>query len=176
MAHLRNAGWSSPVARQAHNLKVAGSNPAPATNFTAPAASAAGVFRVRRGKRISSLRHPKCGGQVLHWPQRRRGRPAAPAQHRCLKMDPFARPLGAGLDQPTPLPNRGQAAGEPSETPEGRRGILQDHGLVESRRLIIPQGGIAGSNPAPATNFTAPAASAAGECALRFSCRRGERS
>ena len=27
-----SAGWSSPVARQAHNLKVAGSNPAPATN------------------------------------------------------------------------------------------------------------------------------------------------
>ena len=26
------AGWSSPVARQAHNLKVAGSNPAPATS------------------------------------------------------------------------------------------------------------------------------------------------
>ena len=26
-------GWSSPVARQAHNLEVAGSNPAPATNF-----------------------------------------------------------------------------------------------------------------------------------------------
>ena len=29
------AGWSSPVARQAHNLKVAGSNPAPATNLCA---------------------------------------------------------------------------------------------------------------------------------------------
>ncbi len=28
------AGWSSPVARQAHNLKVAGSNPAPATTDT----------------------------------------------------------------------------------------------------------------------------------------------
>src|SRR3954469_24534364 len=28
---LSGAGWSSPVARQAHNLKVAGSNPAPAT-------------------------------------------------------------------------------------------------------------------------------------------------
>ena len=28
-----HAGWSSPVARQAHNLKAAGSNPAPATNF-----------------------------------------------------------------------------------------------------------------------------------------------
>jgi hypothetical protein len=31
-----NAGWSSPVARQAHNLKAAGSNPAPATNKTSP--------------------------------------------------------------------------------------------------------------------------------------------
>ena len=28
---LFDAGWSSPVARQAHNLKAAGSNPAPAT-------------------------------------------------------------------------------------------------------------------------------------------------
>src|SRR5262245_2684706 len=28
------AGWSSPVARQAHNLKVRGSNPLPATNAT----------------------------------------------------------------------------------------------------------------------------------------------
>ena len=28
-----DAGWSSPVARQAHNLKAAGSNPAPATKF-----------------------------------------------------------------------------------------------------------------------------------------------
>ena len=30
------AGWSSPVARQAHNLKVGGSNPPPATNFIYP--------------------------------------------------------------------------------------------------------------------------------------------
>src|SRR5262249_49780755 len=29
-----DAGWSSPVARQAHNLKVVGSNPTPATNLT----------------------------------------------------------------------------------------------------------------------------------------------
>ena len=29
---ILGAGWSSPVARQAHNLKAAGSNPAPATN------------------------------------------------------------------------------------------------------------------------------------------------
>ena len=29
-----DAGWSSPVARQAHNLKVTGSNPVPATNLS----------------------------------------------------------------------------------------------------------------------------------------------
>ena len=34
-----NAGWSSPVARQAHNLKVAGSNPAPATKYNAPSSN-----------------------------------------------------------------------------------------------------------------------------------------
>ena len=31
MMDLNDAGWSSPVARRAHNPKVAGSNPAPAT-------------------------------------------------------------------------------------------------------------------------------------------------
>ncbi len=30
--YVGDAGWSSPVARQAHNLKVVGSNPTPATN------------------------------------------------------------------------------------------------------------------------------------------------
>ena len=34
--YFHRAGWSSLVARQAHNLKVAGSNPAPATNFFEP--------------------------------------------------------------------------------------------------------------------------------------------
>ena len=40
-----DAGWSSPVARQAHNLKVAGSNPAPATTERRPALP--GFFCVR---------------------------------------------------------------------------------------------------------------------------------
>ena len=31
--YIKRAGWSSPVARQAHNLKVVGSNPTPATKF-----------------------------------------------------------------------------------------------------------------------------------------------
>src|ERR671935_2067648 len=40
------AGWSSLVARQAHNLKVAGSNPAPATRSLAARA------RFRKGSRL----------------------------------------------------------------------------------------------------------------------------
>ena len=42
------AGWSSPVARQAHNLKVVGSNPTPATksNKTPPTYSVGGVCRL----------------------------------------------------------------------------------------------------------------------------------
>src|SRR6056300_903260 len=35
-----DAGWSSPVARQAHNLKVVGSNPTPATTLTCSASMA----------------------------------------------------------------------------------------------------------------------------------------
>src|SRR3712207_1385225 len=38
------AGWSSPVARPAHNLKVAGSNPAPATKTSPRSHSVSGVF------------------------------------------------------------------------------------------------------------------------------------
>src|SRR3954469_1634989 len=39
------AGWSSPVARQAHNLKVTGSNPVPATNQSmGPPAKPAGAI------------------------------------------------------------------------------------------------------------------------------------
>ena len=39
-----SAGWSSPVARQAHNLKVAGSNPAPATKLLFKARFLAGFL------------------------------------------------------------------------------------------------------------------------------------
>jgi hypothetical protein len=41
-----NAGWSSPVAREAHNLEVAGSNPVPAIFEEAPDRETAisGVF------------------------------------------------------------------------------------------------------------------------------------
>ena len=40
------AGWSSPVARQAHNLKAAGSNPAPATLLTPSSQGLGGVFPI----------------------------------------------------------------------------------------------------------------------------------
>ena len=50
--HPFDAGWSSPVARQAHNLKVVGSNPTPATN-TRPRFG--GVFCVWRSRGAGAL-------------------------------------------------------------------------------------------------------------------------
>src|ERR1051325_3127946 len=58
-----NAGWSSPVARQAHNLKVTGSNPVPATKYNhenksldtqRPKPSASGVSMSDRGPKKHS--------------------------------------------------------------------------------------------------------------------------
>ena len=42
------AGWSSPVARQAHNLKVVGSNPTPATRKTPSTQWVGGFFVLDR--------------------------------------------------------------------------------------------------------------------------------
>ena len=44
-----NAGWSSPVARQAHNLKVVGSNPTPATNIKKAAPKKAALYMCEVG-------------------------------------------------------------------------------------------------------------------------------
>jgi hypothetical protein len=58
------AGWSSPVARQAHNLKVTGSNPVPASNSTerqnrdSPSATAGGLFAFRAASRPAARRPP----------------------------------------------------------------------------------------------------------------------
>ena len=60
-----NAGWSSPVARQAHNLKVVGSNPTPAT---------------KSPKHIKRL----AGGIPL--PQAVRAFTSTPHQHRTRKI------------------------------------------------------------------------------------------
>jgi hypothetical protein len=47
-SYVAAAGWSSQVARRAHNPKVAGSNPAPAMNESPTLSVALGVFRLRR--------------------------------------------------------------------------------------------------------------------------------
>ena len=55
---LKIAGWSSTEARRAHNPKVAGSNPAPATNFGAVAQLARAFGSYPTGHRFeSSQRH-----------------------------------------------------------------------------------------------------------------------
>ena len=46
IVEITDAGWSSQVAREAHNLEVVGSNPAPATNNDVPIGAS---FFLRRG-------------------------------------------------------------------------------------------------------------------------------
>src|SRR5262245_37601746 len=46
-----DAGWSSPVARQAHNLKVVGSNPTPATTYKVSFVHS--LFLLQQGCQIS---------------------------------------------------------------------------------------------------------------------------
>src|ERR1700684_3512046 len=55
-----DAGWSSPVARQAHNLKVVGSNPTPATKFP---------FKINSlNRERKALTSPKAVAQKWHSP------------------------------------------------------------------------------------------------------------
>ena len=58
------AGWSSPVARQAHNLKVVGSNPTPATIEVDPISATTG----RLSRRALPVVRRECGPFVFTFP------------------------------------------------------------------------------------------------------------
>ena len=102
------AGWSSPVARQAHNLKVVGSNPAPATKQK-KASRKVGFFLFGidvaffwRGKVWGKMlvkgekwgKAIKCGeiclaglkSEVRKWKNRERGRGGKLRARRCGKL------------------------------------------------------------------------------------------
>jgi hypothetical protein len=57
------AGWSSPVARQAHNLKVIGSNPIPATKLVKNPSNLKGLlgFRFGAGVHRNNINSLACG-------------------------------------------------------------------------------------------------------------------
>jgi hypothetical protein len=65
-----NAGWSSPVARQAHNLKVIGSNPIPATKPSKKPPFPGGFFvspsHHRRRDLLRRHQHRKIGVGARH--------------------------------------------------------------------------------------------------------------
>src|SRR5919109_426557 len=76
---LTDAGWSSSVARWAHNPEVAGSNPVPATNTKAPIPDGTGAFGLSRPRRNPGVRGSVGQEQVVQ---------VAVAAHR------LAQPLG----------------------------------------------------------------------------------
>ncbi len=69
-----DAGWSSLVARWAHNPKVAGSNPAPATNQNSPVGQG---FTPNRPTGLSSVSGARSNGEVTN------GRRPRPRAHWC---------------------------------------------------------------------------------------------
>ena len=60
-----DAGWSSPVARQAHNLKVVGSNPTPATKKTPLFQWDSGVSLFWIADRLLNRKHTVSGRDAL---------------------------------------------------------------------------------------------------------------
>ena len=104
------AGWSSPVARQAHNLKVAGSNPAPATNLShrtrrhgPPGSTPGGLCRMWRAVSESRPAANPCeAGEPIPASVERRG-----ADHQIPAYQ--GRPSSASM-LPRPCPTRSTCA------------------------------------------------------------------
>ncbi len=76
------AGWSSPVARQAHNLKVASSNLAPATKSSFQVGDLEGFFWRQRSARFNSPRPFLSLAKTSHFMPARSERSPAPAATR----------------------------------------------------------------------------------------------
>src|SRR5579872_6659823 len=94
------AGWSSLVARWAHNPKVGGSNPPPATILKAvPPGAAFLVYVACFGQAVLRVRPLESDrGMLLHRHQRRPGKSQATAQFRCrARMDGAPSAMEAGL-------------------------------------------------------------------------------
>lgn len=62
------AGWSSPVAREAHNLEVVGSNPAPATCFDGSETRVPSGYTKGRHLRVTAFSRSiaSCGNDFEH--------------------------------------------------------------------------------------------------------------
>src|ERR1044071_1199388 len=84
------AGWSSPVARQAHNLKVGGSNPPPATKKSpvdqALASRSPGFFICCGGRLAVAARH-----RHIRWRGLSRGSHDARARAKPYRVPPRPR-------------------------------------------------------------------------------------
>ena len=98
---LTAAGWSSPVARQAHNLKVVGSNPTPATTLPLPGStggpdhSAAPLPSAVRSRLMTSA--ARCSPVQAYFKTARPRRNSGPSRTVCYGR---ARPCGMWFPQP----------------------------------------------------------------------------
>jgi hypothetical protein len=120
--HPSVAGWSSPVARQAHNLKVTGSNPVPATNTakSPPNPSVGGLLlcpactRSVIANQVSSNRPGRSRNHVLPKPGSTHSHPPNLS---ATRRSPSASRPSASAHRPTPETPR-----SPQCRPAGRPG------------------------------------------------------
>ena len=117
------AGWSSPVAREAHNLEVTGSNPVPATcRFSRPAQFPRNPLQPQWWQRVLSFSAA---------PRRRMREPAA--SHFASQWRRISR---YSLGRPPALPRRASARPPASdcEQKDGIWGIYQQHYSLDPRQ------------------------------------------
>ncbi len=155
-----NAGWSSSVARWAHNPEVAGSNPVPATDEEAPEQLFRGLFvslvcrRIRRCR--SRARYPSTAAVSSRW-RRRRPRTARPLPGTLLPYAPWLLPVSPGGRRRAVAVVEGQLNG--MFWSWGRQCVLLETpnaGWSSSVARWAHNPEVAGSNPVPATTGKIP--------------------
>ena len=128
------AGWSSPVARQAHNLKVAGSNPAPATKKAPLNQRFSGAFPLRDTDAWSIWqtigKHPESlsRGPMSRSRQERRfpgGPPHRPGRIRSREMPTTSRPAMMMRTTGDPSPGYRRSLPHPRSEPVFRFFLVQ---------------------------------------------------
>ena len=154
-------GLSEDVARRVaqHNAGISTRaqprNPRRDPGFPSPPVAGRGLFlRCAPGTNtLLALHFAQPVGPPLHRLERGRGPSGRAAQCRHLDLDALPGALEARLATRTDAVIRSTHPGIATQTPQRRAGLLSPNRPVALFRPIIPQGGILGSNPSPATNL-----------------------
>jgi hypothetical protein len=130
------AGWSSPVARQAHNLKVAGSNPAPAPKLQKALAVPSGGFLPSAARHAPARRRATAPQRAQHLHSIPAKRLPAPTARRKVASCRLSWAMGSKAS----LKSRSSAAGRgPSAAPLKVRAVSDRPSSLPRSRRVSPE-------------------------------------